>query len=228
MKIHSSWKEAEECYGCLSHLKTIGSRRKYPCEEDEDRLCMRNPFQSDKSKLLLSKAYRVLWKKTQVFSIPESPLVRTRMTHVMEVVANCITISELLGLNTDLVEAAAIGHDIGHVPYGHPGEEWMKKNLPGLADFCHERMGVITAQKIERAGRGLNLTWHTLEAMMCHSGNMAKEGMSQEAWVVNYGDKITYLFHDYNDIYHTTRGSYPWKPAGLEELVESFGSNQRE
>lgn len=228
MDNHAMWGVAEKHCGCLAALKTQESRRRYPQEEDEDRLMMKNPFQADKSKLLKSKTYRVLQEKTQVFSRPDSALVRTRMTHVMEVVANCIDASEMLGLNTDLVEAAAIGHDVGHVPYGHPGEEWMKKNLPGLDNFCHEKMGVITTQKIERAGRGLNLCWHTLEAMMCHSGNMAREGMSQEAWVVNYLDKITYLFHDYNDIYHTTRAHYPWKPAGLDDLVNSFGDNQRE
>ncbi|OGZ69610.1 MAG: hypothetical protein A3F47_02440 [Candidatus Staskawiczbacteria bacterium RIFCSPHIGHO2_12_FULL_38_11] len=227
MNVQSLFEKASSCYGCLSELKTTESRRRHPPEEDEDRLDVKNPFQKDKSKLLLSKAYRVLWKKTQVFSIPESPLTRTRMTHVMEVVGNCITASELLGLNTDLVEAAAIGHDIGHVPYGHPGEEWMKNNLEGLAGFCHEKMGVVTAQKIERAGRGLNLTWHTLEAMMCHSGNMAREGMSQEAWLLNYMDKITYLFHDYNDIFNVERANYP-KPLELEKVVNSFGSNQRE
>lgn len=216
--------EAGRCYDCLSGLKTITSRRRWP--QDQDRLEIKNPFQADKRKLLLSKAYRIQGKLTQVFSMPETSLTRTRMTHVMEVVGNAIAASEVLGLNTDLVEAAAIGHDIGHVPFGHPGEAWMQKSM-GRPDFCHEKMAVVKAQKIERAGEGLNLTWHTLEAMMCHSGDMAREGMSQEAWLLNYIDKITYLFHDFNDIFKTERANYP-PSSELEALVNSFGSSQRE
>lgn len=124
------------------------------------------------------------------------------------------------------MQAAAIGHDIGHVPFGHPGEAWLQKAM-GRPEFCHEKMGVITAQKIERAGKGLNLTWHVLEAMMCHSGDMAREGMSQEAWLLNYIDKITYLFHDYNDIFKPERANSRPSPE-LEALVNDFGVNQRE
>jgi len=151
-------------------------------------------------------------------------IVRSRITHVLEVVACSVVTSDLLGLNTDLVRAAAIGHDIGHVPLGHQGEAWIAKAM-GRPEFCHEVMGPIIAQKIERNGRGLNLTWHTLDAMMRHSGNKAKKEMSQEAWVLRYADKFAYIFHDINDI--IVRSRYRAKPE-LLALAKTFGSTQRE
>ena len=132
--------------------------------------------------------------------------------------------AEILGLNIDLVRAAALGHDLGHVPFGHQGEAWMAKAM-GRPNFCHEIMGVIVTQKIERKGVGLNLKWHTYEAMMCHSGNTAREGMSQEAWLLRWTDKFAYIFHDINDIIGRMR--YPASQE-LLTLASQFGSNQRE
>src|SRR3990167_654868 len=188
MRIESIWKKADSLRGCLSSLKTTESRRRRVPEEDEDPLTVANRFVSDEAKLLSSKAYRVLGDKTQVFTFPKTPLIRTRKTHVMEVAACSAITSELLGLNTDLVRAAAWGHDIGHVPFGHQGESWMAKAM-GQPEFCHEAMGVIVAQKIERRGRGLNLCHETLECMYRHSGNTAKDGMPAEAWILRYMDK---------------------------------------
>ncbi len=224
MDIHSIWKEADSLCGCLSSMKTTGSRRRFASEKDEDPLGVTNLFVSDEAKLLSSKTYRILDGKTQVFTFPRSSLIRTRRTHTMEVVASSVIASELLGLNTDLVRAAAIGHDIGHVPFGHQGESWIAKNL-GLPKFCHEVMGAVIAQKIERHGRGLNLTWHTLEAMACHSGNTARPKMSQEAWVLRYIDKISYIFHDINDI--VMRMKYPVSRE-LLDIANFFGKTQRE
>jgi dGTPase len=162
--------------------------------------------------------------KTQVFTLPKSPMIRSRRSHVMEVFATSIIVSDLLGLNTSLTMSASIGHDLGHVPFGHQGEAWMAKAM-GKPSFCHEVMGPIITQKIERKGKGLNLTWHTLDAMMRHSGNTAKEGMSQEAWLLRYTDKFTYIFHDINDI--TGRMRYP-PSKELMDLANSFGQTQRE
>lgn len=214
--------KANSLKGCLSGLKTRASRRRH--HYDEDRLDITNQFISDEAKLLSSKAFRVLGNKTQVFTFPQNPLIRDRKAHVLEVVACSVIASEQLGLNTNLVRAAAIGHDIGHVPFGHQGEAWMAKAM-GRPQFCHEVMAPIIAQKIERKGSGLNLTWHTLEAMMCHSGKTAREGMSQEAWTLRHTDKFTYIFHDVNDIIGRTK--YPVSQE-LSGLVNLFGSNQRE
>lgn len=222
MNIDAIWKKADSVRGCLSGMKQTATRRRYP--EDEDPLAMENHFVSDEAKILSSKIFRVLKDKTQVFTFPTSPLVRTRQAHVLEVVAVSVVTSELLGLNTDLVRAAAYGHDIGHVPFGHQGEAWMAKAM-GRPEFCHEVMGPIIAQKIERHGKGLNLSWHALDAMMRHSGNRAQLGMSQEAWVLRYTDKFTYIFHDVNDIVGRMR--YPVSRE-LKNLVNSFGSTQRE
>ena len=224
LHIEYIWKMADLHRGCLSSLKTTKSRRLHKPEKDEDPLDVTNFFVSDEAKLLSSKTFRILGDKTQVFTFPRTPLIRTRKAHVMEVVACSVVASELLGLNTDLVRAAAIGHDIGHVPFGHQGEAWMAKAM-GRPEFCHEIMGPIISQKIERKGSGLNLTWHTLEAMMCHSGNTARPTMSQEAWVLRYIDKFTYIFHDINDI--IIRMKYPVSQE-LLNLADFFGKTQRE
>ncbi len=221
MRIQDYWEKAKLLRGCLWESKTIVSRRRHASDEDPFLI---DPFVSDEAKILSSKTFRVMSDKTQVFSFPRTPLVRSRMKHVHEVVAHSVVTAEFLGLNEKLVRAAALGHDIGHVPFGHQGEAWMK-NAMGRPEFCHEVMGPIIAQKIERKGKGLNLTRHTLEAMMCHSGNLAHPGMSQEAWTLRYTDKIAYLFHDVNDI--MMRARYPVSQE-LRELVAAFGETQRE
>ena len=222
MNIKAIWDKADSLRGCLSHLRTKMGRRRYA--EDEDPLPLENPFVSDEAKILSSKTRRTMARKTQVFTRPENSLVRTRDSHVGEVVAISVVASEMLGLNTDLVRAAAWGHDIGHVPFGHQGESWMAKAM-GQPEFCHEAMGVIVAQKIERRGRGLNLCHETLECMYRHSGNTAKDGMPAEAWILRYMDKAGYLFADINDIGGRMR--YPL-PAELVTLVNEFGGDQRE
>lgn len=223
MNIQAIWQKASSLRGCLASQKTLQSRRRNP-DDEEDPLDVRNPFVSDEAKLLSSKTFRVLGDKTQVFTFPRSSLIRTRRTHTMEVVACSVVTAELLGLNVDLARAAAIGHDIGHVPFVHQGEAWMSK-IMRLKNFCHENMAPLIAQKIERKGRGLNLTWHTLEGMMCHSGRNARQGMSPEASVLRYTDKFSYIFHDINDIFG--RMKYPSHSEVLQ-LADTFGKNQRE
>ena len=222
MNLKQIHKEAGSQRGCPSSQRTKVSRRLHAI--DEDPLSGVSMFVSDEAKLLSSKTYRVLVDKTQVFTFPKTPLIRSRQAHVMEVSAISVVTAEILGLNTDLVRAGAIGHDIGHVPFGHQGEAWMAKAM-GRPDFCHEVMGPIIAQKIERKGKGLNLSRHTLEAMMCHSGRMARPDMSPEAWVIRYTDKFAYIFHDLNDVVGRMR--YP-ASRELLDLAAVFGSNQRE
>lgn len=222
MDIRTIWKKADSLRRCLAHFKMKESRRCYP--SDEDPLDVENLFISDEAKLLCSKAYRLMRDKTQVFTFPRTSLIRNRQTHVMEVVAVSVVASELLGLNTDLVRAAAIGHDIGHVPFGHQGEAWLAKAMD-CPNFCHEIMGPIIAQKIERKGRGLNLTWHTMQAMMRHSGKTECPNMSQEAWTLRHTDKFAYIFHDINDI--VGRMKYPVRDEVLA-IADLFGSTQRE
>lgn len=221
-QLRALWAKANSLRGCLARRKTDIGRRRYLL--DEDPLNVENLFVSDKAKLFSCKAFRVLDGKTQVFTFPRSALVRNRKAHVLEVVAVSIIASDMLGLNTDLVEAAAIGHDIGHVPFGHQGEAWMAKAM-GRPQFCHEVMGPIIAQRIERRGAGLNLTWNTLDAMMRHSGNTQSPGMSLEAWVLRHTDKFAYIFHDINDI--VMRMRYPASEE-LLRIANEFGETQRE
>lgn len=210
------WDKADSLRGCLSHLRTIHGRRK---EEGTE---MSDGFTTDEIAILESKVWRKLADKTQVFTQPSNRLIRTRQAHVHEVVAASVEASEKLGLNTNLVRAAAYGHDIGHVPFGHQGEAWMAREMK--KPFCHEVMGPIIAQKIERRGRGLNLTHETLEAMMRHSGNLVREGMSAEAWTLRYMDKVAYLFADINDV--GGRMHYPLS-AEIMGIANSFGDTQR-
>jgi dGTPase len=159
-----------------------------------------------------------------VFTLPENRLVRTRDKHVAEVVGIASGIGSALGLNTDLIEASSWMHDIGHVPFGHQGEHWMAQAMR-KPEFCHEVMGPIVMQFIERKGRGLNLCHETLNGGMCHSGNFAHLCETQEAWVLRYADKFAYIFADINDI--VMREKYPVGDEILN-LVNSFGKNQRE
>ena len=206
--------------GCLSHLATRLSHRRKDTREDIFKVG--DEFAADEAKILSSKAYRNMAHKTQVITAPTNTLIRNRMTHTMEVVACAVIVSDMLGLNTSLARAIACGHDTGHVPFGHSGEKFIAEAM-GNPKFCHEVMGVVIAQKIDRRGEGLNLTHETLEGMMRHSGVMAVPEMTPEAWVVRYADKLAYLFADFNDI---VRMGYIVE-AELRSAMEEFGGNQR-
>lgn len=220
MNLQLVWSKADSYANCLYHKRTRVGRRRRPVAITENG----SPsFIDDECAILESKAYRNMARKTQVVTLPNSAMIRNRLTHVMEVAGQAVRLSEALGLNTDLVRAASLLHDIGHVPFGHPGEAWMQKAM-GKPEFCHEVMGVVIAQKIERRGRGLDLCWETLEAGMRHSGNLARDGMSQEAWVLRFADKIAYLFADASDL--LVRLGYPARKE-LIDLLNEFGDNQR-
>jgi dGTP triphosphohydrolase len=130
----------------------------------------------------------------------------------------------MLGLNTNLAEAAALGHDIGHVPCGHQGEAWMAKAM-NRPEFRHEIMGAVKAQKVARKGRGLNLTLDTLRAMVSHGGKTFGWEMSPEAWVVYWADKIAYTFGDISD----AKLRICWNLGDeIMDTVKLFGNNHRD
>lgn len=221
MDIRKVWEKAGSLRGCLTHRRKNFGRRRHDQYDSE---LFGDDFFTDFTAILQSKTYRTLQYKTQVFTKPENPLIRTRLAHVNEVMGIAVAAAKMLGLNVELTLAAAAGHDVGHVPLGHQGEAWMAKAM-GRPEFCHEVMGPIITQKIERKGRGLNLHFETLEAMMCHSGDKAREGMTQEAWVLRHTDKFAYIFADYNDI--VGRLKYP-ASSELRALMTTFGQSQRE
>jgi dGTPase len=161
-----------------------------------------NPYVLDQTKILQSKAFRRLANKTQVFFDPDNPHIRNRASHTYEVTSIGIAISDLLGLNTDLVRASTLGHDLGHAPTGHLFEQTISP-LTGV-NFRHERFGPVVAAFIERGGNGLNLTKETLKGMYEHSrggAELTTDGMSlQESLVAMYSDKIAYITSDINDL----------------------------
>jgi dGTP triphosphohydrolase len=153
MIINKEWvvNESKVHRGFLAHLRMERSRRHY--REDEDLLSVDKQFVADEAKLLCCKAWRLMPDKTQVYTFPGNFYLRTRGVHVAEVVAIAVILAEHLGLNIDLVRAIALGHDIGHVPFGHAGEEWMATAM-GRPEFCHEVMGPDRRSEDRTSGKG--------------------------------------------------------------------------
>ena len=177
----------------------IESRGRARPEPDSD---LRNPFQRDVDRITHSKSFRRLIHKTQVFLNPESDHYRTRLTHTLKVSRIARTISRALGLNEDLTEAIAIGHDLGHTPFGHAGERALNEILgrtptDNLQGFSHNEQSLRVVDRIERGGAGLNLTFETRDGILCHTG--AKQPDTQEGCVVRLSDRVAYLNHDLDD-----------------------------
>lgn len=170
-------------------------------DDDIEMYSVLNSFALDEDKIIKSKALRRLYDKTQVFIKPEQQHVRNRGFHTHEVAALAVKIARILGLNVDLCRAIALYHDAGHAPFGHLGEELISE-ISGRT-FRHEIMSVVMAQKIERGGKGLNLSWEVLEGVLHHS--TGKNGVKMQAdlpleyAVVMFADKIAYTFADLND-----------------------------
>lgn len=155
----------------------------------------RTCFQRDRDRVLHSKAFRRLKQKTQVFLSPEGDHYRTRLTHTLEVSQIARTIARALQLNEDLTEAIAMGHDLGHTPFGHAGERALNKLCPG--GFRHYEQSVRVAEKLERAGKGLNLSKEVLNGFICHTKGTWP--YTREGCVVRYADHIAYMNHDIED-----------------------------
>ncbi|MDR1117233.1 MAG: deoxyguanosinetriphosphate triphosphohydrolase [Oscillospiraceae bacterium] len=165
--------------------------RRRPDEVCEVRTC----FQQDIDRIIHSKAFRRLKHKTQVFLSPEGDHYRTRLTHVLEVNRIARTIARALRLNEDLAEAIALGHDLGHTPFGHAGEFTLNGIVPG--GFTHNGQGVRVVEKLERDGRGLNLCAEVIDGIACHTGKKAAGTL--EGRILPFADKIAYINHDIDD-----------------------------
>ncbi len=203
----------------LAHLRTTTSHRRHQYPNSIHNVG--DPFLRDYSVIKSSKGWRRGMLKNQVATTRCKSHLRCRASHVCEVGAHSERVASHLGLNVFLAQAIAAGHDIGHVPFGHQGEHYLQDRVK--MKFTHEVMGVIVAQKIERKGRGLNLTHATLDGMWRHSGNNACLEMTQEAWVVNICDKIAYLWADLNDFKRLT-----WTCSKeVYDVAADFGPSQR-
>jgi dGTPase len=161
---------------------------------------LRTPFQRDRDRIVHSKAFRRLNHKTQVFIAPRGDHYRTRLTHTLEVMQVSRTVARALTLNEDLVEAISLGHDLGHPPFGHIGEEALDHCLSerfGMS-FLHNEQSVRIVEVLERDGRGLNLTEPVRDGIRGHSGR-AVEPATLEGRIVRLVDRIAYINHDIDD-----------------------------
>ena len=159
---------------------------------------LRTDFQRDRDRILHCKAFRRLEHKTQVFISPKGDHYRTRLTHTLEVAQIARTIARALRLNEDLTEAIALGHDLGHTPFGHMGERTLD-SLCGksIGGFRHNEQSLRVVDKLENGGRGLNLTWEVRDGIVHHSGKQRPATL--EGRIVALSDRIAYVNHDLDD-----------------------------
>ena len=178
----------------LSPYATLSkdSRGRERAEEECD---IRPVFQRDRDRILHCKAFRRLKQKTQVFLLPKGDHYRTRLTHTLEVSQNARTIAKALRLNEDLVEAIALGHDLGHTPFGHAGERALDEVCP--LGFQHNEQSVRVVKRLEKQGEGLNLTWEVRDGILNHKS--AGTPHTLEGQIVRLSDKIAYINHDIDD-----------------------------
>lgn len=188
----------------------------------EDECFIRTCYQRDRDRIIHSSAFRRLKHKTQVFLAPQSDYYRTRLTHTLEVAQIARTIAIALRLNEDLTEAASLGHDLGHTPFGHAGE----KALNDLTDagFRHNEQSVRVVEKLEKQGKGLNLTKEVRNAILCHSGK--DKAFTLEGRVLRYADKIAYINHDIDDAVAAGIMGEEDIPLSLRQLL-GFRKTQR-
>ncbi len=156
---------------------------------------LRTDFQRDRDRIIHCKSFRRLKFKTQVFLAPEGDHFRTRLTHTLEVAQVARTIARSLRLNEDLTEAIALGHDLGHTPFGHIGERTLDTLLP--EGFRHNEQSLRVVERLENGGDGLNLTWEVRDGILCHSGQRLPATL--EGHCVRVADRIAYLNHDLDD-----------------------------
>ena len=160
----------------------------------EEPCSYRTCFQRDRDRILHCKSFRRLMHKTQVFLSPEGDHFTTRLTHSLEVSQIARTIARALRLNEDLTEAIALGHDLGHTPFGHAGERALNEVVPG--GYRHYDQSVRVVEKLEKDGQGLNLSWEVVDGIRCHTNETAA---TLEGQVVRFADRIAYMNHDMED-----------------------------
>lgn len=175
-------------WASLSAASRGRAREEVPCD-------IRPAFQRDRDRILHSKSFRRLKDKTQVFLAPAGDHYRTRLTHTLEVSQNARTIAKALRLNEDLVEAIALGHDLGHTPFGHAGERALDRVCP--LGFSHNEQSLRLVDVLERDGKGLNLCWEVRDGILNHQTSGFPSTL--EGQIVRISDKIAYFHHDMDD-----------------------------
>ncbi len=192
LDLQALWAEQEERSLSPYAFRTADTAgRLHPCPPCE----MRTEFQRDRDRIIHSQSFRRLMYKTQVFLAPAGDHYRTRLTHTLEVTQIARTIARALRLNEDLTEAIALGHDLGHTPFGHAGECVMQQCYDPA--FSHNLQGVRVVERLENGGEGLNLTAEVRDGIACHSGKVMPKTL--EGAVIRYADRIAYINHDIDD-----------------------------
>ena len=190
MTIKEQREEYEELSLCKYACRSASSKgREREIDPDDNRTC----FQRDRDRIIHCKSFRRLKHKTQVFLAPVGDHYRDRLTHTLEVAQIARSISRALRLNEDLTEAIALGHDLGHTPFGHAGERALNEKYP----FKHSAQSKRVVEKLERDGEGLNLTWEVRDGIVNHG--MESRASTLEGRVVRLSDKIAYINHDMDD-----------------------------
>ncbi len=184
--------ETEHLYLCKEAAFSDNTKGRKFFEEESP---LRTVYQRDRDRIIHSKAFRRLKHKTQVFLSPESDHYRTRLTHTLEVAQIARTIARAMRLNEDLTEAIALGHDLGHTPFGHAGERALNELAP--FSFTHYEQSVRVCEKLEKTGKGLNLTYEVLDGILCHTKGKCAETL--EGRIVRICDRIAYINHDIDD-----------------------------
>jgi dGTPase len=195
----------------------------WACEHSAGRLKpeppdgVRNEFQRDRDRIIHAKAFRRLMHKTQVFISPDGDHYRTRLTHTLEMMQVARTIARSLDLNEDLTEAIALGHDLGHTPFGHTGEEALSHALASHGRiFRHNEHSLRVVDKLERGGEGLNLTLEVRDGIRNHTGKVYPS--TWEGKIVRIADRIAYVNHDVDDALRAgiiAREDLPEKPLSV-------------
>jgi len=198
--------------------------RSYPAKRDvpEPDSPLRTPFQRDRDRIVHSKAFRRLKHKTQVFISPEGDHYRTRLTHTLEATGIARTVARALSLNEDLTEAIALGHDLGHTPFGHLGEQALSPFLG--RPFKHNEQSLRIVDHLENDGEGLNLCWEVRDGIVNHTWSMPPPS-TLEAQIVRFADRIAYVNHDVDDAIRAgilDPGELP------REAVGTLGSEHRD
>ena len=192
MNIRQMFEEREhEILSPYAAFSDMSRGRRY----EEEACDIRPVYQRDRDRIIHSKAFRRLKMKTQVFLAPQGDHYRTRLTHTLEVSQNARTIAKALRLNEELTEAIALGHDLGHTPYGHCGERALNKLCPD--GFSHNEQGVRLVDVLEKDGKGMNLTYEVRDGILNHQ--TAGKPSTLEGKIVRLSDKIAYINSDIDD-----------------------------
>ena len=174
----------------------VHSRESRGREREEEQDPLRTCFMRDRDRIIHCKSFRRLKHKTMVFIAPEGDHYRTRLTHTLEVSQISRTIARALHLNEDLTEAIALGHDLGHTPFGHMGEEAFRDIMP--TPFLHNQQSLRVVERLEYNGKGLNLTWEVRNGILNHTGR-SPQPSTLEGKIVRTADRIAYVNHDIDD-----------------------------